>query len=257
MAVDRKISRDDSTKQFLILLLIIFGIFLLLSTTLIRYFNKNNIIFYKTIFLVVAILVIVIGIMLLLTIFAITMLYFNKDIPHIMKVIMKYFMIISQPFVMELGKIIKFNKNSIRRAYTNLNNQIILSEKYEFNGEDILVLSPHCLQKDFCPHKITNDIYNCKRCGKCDVDKLIDLREKYGINFSLVTGGTLARKVIVELRPKAIVAIACERDLLSGLMDVSKIPILAIINERPQGPCINTQVDIRRVEKAILHFIKE
>ncbi|AKL95536.1 hypothetical protein CACET_c20890 [Clostridium aceticum] len=67
----------------------------------------------------------------------------------------------------------------------------------------------------------------------------------------------MARKTIVDLRPKAVIAIACERDLFSGLMDVKKIPILAIINKRPQGPCINTQVDIKEVEEAIAHFIKE
>jgi len=115
-----------------------------------------------------------------------------------------------------LGKLLKYDKNSIRRAFTELNNKLIFSNEYKLEGKNILILTPHCIQKSFCPHKITTDIKNCKRCGKCNVDNLIGLEEKYGVNFRVMTGGTLARKTIKDLRPKAIVAIACERDLISG-----------------------------------------
>lgn len=257
MEVDKKTLKDNPTKKFILILVIMLGMVLVVSGILFRFSLKGNIVLYQLIFFVSILLLMVIGVSLLLTIFAITMLWYNKNIPFIIKKIMEKFMNISQPLVIELGRLLRYNKNTISRAYTNLNNQLVLNEKYKFRGEEILVLTPHCIQKSFCPHKITNDIYNCKRCGRCDVDNLIALKEKYGFHFRLVTGGTLARKVIVELRPKAIIAIACERDLLSGLMDVKKIPILAIVNYRPEGPCINTQVDIIEVEKAVLHFIKE
>jgi len=40
-------------------------------------------------------------------------------------------------------------------------------------------------------------------------------------------------------------------------MDIKKLPILAVINKRPEGPCVNTHVNLDEVEKAINHFIKE
>ncbi|WP_236904942.1 DUF116 domain-containing protein [Clostridium formicaceticum] len=202
-------------------------------------------------------LLLIVGVSIGLTIFAMMMLWYDKRIPSIVKTVMENFISFSYPFIIGLGKVLKYDKNMIRKAYTDLNNRLIFNGVYDFKGEEILILTPHCIQKSSCPHKITNDIYNCKRCGGCDVDQLILLKERYKTHFHLVTGGTLARKTIVEIRPKAVIAIACERDLFSGLMDVKKIPILAIINKRPQGPCINTQVDIEEVEKAILHFIKE
>jgi len=257
MTDDRMASKDNSTKKFLVLLTIILTIVLSGLGILLRFSLKRNIAVYQIILFIGILLLLSMGMLILLTILAIIMLGHNKDIPLIMKGIMKMVMSISQPMVMELGRLLKYNKNSIRRAYTNLNNQLVLKEKYNLMGEDILVLTPHCLQKSSCPHKITNDIYNCKRCGLCDVDNLMMLKEKYGFHFRLVTGGTLARKVIIDLRPKAVIAIACERDLLSGLMDVKRIPILAITNQRPEGPCINTRVNITDVEKAVLHFIKE
>lgn len=161
------------------------------------------------------------------------------------------------PVMVYAGRLLDFDKNAIRRAYTLLNNRIIKDKEYALKGEEILILTPHCLQKSICPHKITNDVENCKRCGLCNIHQLMKLKDQYNIQFRVVTGGTLARKLILEAKPKAIIAIACERDLVSGLQDVKKIPVLAVINQRPEGPCVNTLVDVREVETAIKHFIRE
>ena len=159
------------------------------------------------------------------------------------------------PLVISIGKLLSVNKNEIRRIFVHLNNSYIYSQKYSLNGEDIMLLSPHCIQKSFCNFKVTYDVSNCKRCGKCSVDRFLTLREKYGVKVFIATGGTLARKIIVENRPKAVVAIACERDLTSGIQEVVKIPVLGVYNERPSGPCFNTEVNIENVENAIKFFM--
>ena len=61
--------------------------------------------------------------------------------------------------------------------------------------------------------------------------------------------------MVKELRPRAIIAVACERDLTSGIQDVFPLPVIGVLNERPYGPCFNTRVDIRKVEAAILDFL--
>jgi hypothetical protein len=66
----------------------------------------------------------------------------------------------------------------------------------------------------------------------------------------------LARRIIVDNRPEAIVAVACELDLTSGIQDSYPIPVIGILNERPNGPCINTKVDIQKVRDAILDFLE-
>ena len=71
----------------------------------------------------------------------------------------------------------------------------------------------------------------------------------------VVTGGTLARMKVKEARPKAIVAIACERDLASGMADVFPIPVIGVLNERPNGPCCNTTVDSERVRAVVEQLI--
>lgn len=56
---------------------------------------------------------------------------------------------------------------------------------------------------------------------------------------------------VKEAKPKAIIAIACERDLASGMADVFPIPVIGVLNERPNGPCCNTTVDINKVRDAV------
>jgi hypothetical protein len=68
----------------------------------------------------------------------------------------------------------------------------------------------------------------------------------------IATGGSLARRVINDIKPDAIIAVACENDLSSGIADTYPLPVLGISNERPHGPCVNTRVDIAKIEDAII-----
>ncbi|MDO7786191.1 DUF116 domain-containing protein [Desulforamulus aquiferis] len=159
------------------------------------------------------------------------------------------------PFAIVLGRIFKIDADKIKNSFIEVNNELVRANQKPLKPNQILLLAPHCLQDNGCPHKVTNDINNCKRCGKCHVAELLNLRDHYGINVGVATGGTLARKYVKECRPKGIVAIACERDLSSGIQDCSPIPVLGVLNERPFGPCFNTRVTTPRVAKAIEFFL--
>lgn len=159
------------------------------------------------------------------------------------------------PVVMGLGKLFKIDVDKIRNSYIEVNNQLVLALRMRLRPEQILLLAPHCLQRTDCPHKITVDINNCRRCGGCKVNDLLSIRDTHGVRVGIATGGTLARKLVKEYRPRAIVAIACERDLTSGVQDSNPIPVLGVTNLRPHGPCQNTSIYIPRVEEAINHFL--
>ena len=160
------------------------------------------------------------------------------------------------PVALYLGKFLGVDKETIKRSYIAVNNQLVKNQRVRLDSKEVMILAPHCLQWSECPYKITKDINNCKRCGKCVIDELHSLSQKYDINFVVATGGTLARKFVKELKPKAVVAIACERDLCSGIQD-TPLPVLGVLNIRPQGPCLNTCVKIDLVEEAINFFLKE
>ncbi|WP_052356484.1 DUF116 domain-containing protein [[Clostridium] dakarense] len=176
--------------------------------------------------------------------------------PHFMKI---NFNIVSLlfPVITLIGNSIGVSKNELRKVFVKLNNNYIYSNKYNLKSEEILILIPHCIQKSSCKLKVTTKIENCAECGLCNVGDLVKLKEKTNVNIFVATGGTLARKIIIENKPKAVIAVACERDLTSGVQDVKGIPVLGVFNKRPNGPCVDTTIDINEVEKAINFFINK
>ena len=158
------------------------------------------------------------------------------------------------PIILGISSIFGISKNEIRKIYIKLNNAYIYSNKYEFKVEELLILLPHCVQRNICSVKVTSNIKNCKKCGKCDIEDLVKIQENKNIKVVVATGGTLARKIIIENKPKAVIAVACERDLTSGIQDIKKIPVLGIFNKRPNGPCIDTKIETEEIEKAIEFF---
>ena len=158
------------------------------------------------------------------------------------------------PFALTLGKVFRINSDMIMDSFVEVNNQLIRSYQFEVPAERILILLPHCLQKSTCNARITKDPENCRRCGECNISELLKICEETGVKLTVVTGGTLARKVIKDHHPKAIIAVACQRDLSSGILDVRPLPVLGVRNERPYGPCRDTKVDLEKVKEAISFF---
>ena len=156
------------------------------------------------------------------------------------------------PIAIMMGKVFGFDRRKIECSFVAVSNQIIHHQHIKVRPEELLVVTPHCLQLASCPHKITRDpMANCKRCGQCDIGALVTLAEEMGFHFFVVTGGTLARQTVKKIRPKAVLAIACERDLTSGIQDVYPLPAVGVMNIRPNGPCYNTHVDINMVRSEI------
>ncbi|MEQ8236173.1 MAG: DUF116 domain-containing protein [Syntrophomonadaceae bacterium] len=160
------------------------------------------------------------------------------------------------PIALGTGRLVGISKEKILRSYIEVNNNLVKSKKLLLEGRQVLILLPHCLQDSDCPHKITMDINNCQQCGKCSIAEIIALGEKYNTVIKVATGGTLARKFIEESRPRGVVAVACERDLSMGIHDASALPVMGVLNCRPNGPCINTDVDLAKIEEAILTICK-
>ena len=81
------------------------------------------------------------------------------------------------------------------------------------------------------------------------------MSEHYGIHLAIATGGTIARRIVVQRRPKLILAVACERDLASGIQDTYPLPVFGILNFRPNGPCLDTNLPLDVLEEAIRRFM--
>jgi hypothetical protein len=160
------------------------------------------------------------------------------------------------PLMILMGKVVGIPKDKVQQSFVELNNHLIRSNRHRVRPDKLLILLPHCIQNFDCQIKITGNIRNCKGCGKCEIKDLIELSDQYHLKIAVATGGTLARRIVLENRPDAIVAVACELDLTAGIQDTYPIPVIGILNERPNGPCINTKADLEKVRRAILDFVE-
>lgn len=159
------------------------------------------------------------------------------------------------PGIISIGRLVGIDRDTLQQSFIALNNQLVKAKKLRVPPDRALILLPHCIQLFDCDIKITGDVGRCIQCGKCDISKLSEAAQKWGIDIAVATGGTLARKIIVERRPKFILAVACERDLTSGIRDSYPLPVIGVLNHRPHGPCFNTHIVMDEVERVLKEFI--
>ena len=199
------------------------------------------------IFALFPIISIILTLLLTLSIKGITPIFFEKS---------SYFLInMLFPISLKIGKLFGITKRKLESSFIAISNVLFSRHNFKVEGKDLLVITPHCLQLASCPHKITRDPNNCKRCGGCNIGDLMKLSDEMGFTFFVATGGTLARQIIKEKRPKVVLAIACERDLMSGIQDVYPLPAVGVLNIRPNGPCYNTKVDLDEVRSILKNII--
>ncbi|MFO7659877.1 MAG: DUF116 domain-containing protein [Candidatus Cloacimonadaceae bacterium] len=155
------------------------------------------------------------------------------------------------PLGRALSWIFRIRKESYQTSFLSFQNRMFLSHAVFSEQSRLLLLLPHCLQFHDCKIRITRDISDCAECGKCDICNLKQLGTGNDLQVGIANGGTLARKIVHDARPDIIIAVACHRDLTDGVRESWKYPVYAILNERPNGPCFDTRVDVGLVENII------
>jgi hypothetical protein len=104
---------------------------------------------------------------------------------------------------------------------------------------ELLVLIPRCLSKQA-------------------LDGVLEIAGRYEVPVFVATRGQLARRVIRERRPRAVVAVACERDMMTGLRDVAaKLPVLGLTMQLPNGPCRDAAIDLEQMEKWVQGLVTQ
>ena len=100
------------------------------------------------------------------------------------------------PLAIRIGKFFDVEKERVERSFIEVSNHLIQTKCIKVKPDKLLILTPHCIQQEACQYKVTHDVANCRKCGACQVGDLLDISQKYGVHVAIVTGGTLARKVI-------------------------------------------------------------
>lgn len=148
----------------------------------------------------------------------------------------------------------------LRRTLIRCNNRCTRLRRVRVPPGALLVLVAHCLQRSDCDRNLKNPEGSrggCARCGRCSIDALLRLGERTGVRVQVVGGGRQALAAVRAPAVKAVVALACERELVQGILCAFPKPVLAVYNTRPAGECHDTQVSLRAVEDAVAGFLPD
>lgn len=125
----------------------------------------------------------------------------------------------------------------VENAAVKVYNAMALVRGRKVGTGELLLLIPRCLSRE-------------------TLDGVLGIAGKYGVPVFVATRGQLARRVIRERRPRAVVAVACERDMVSGLHDVAgKVPVLGLTMTLPAGPCKDAGLDLGRLEEWVRAYV--
>lgn len=134
---------------------------------------------------------------------------------------------------MWLGGKLGISRDRVGNSFIKVHNLMVKSHARELSADTLLILLPRCLEKE------------ARR-------QVVERANGRAVQIVTAAGGEEARKAISRFKPSLIIAIACERDLISGIKDVAeKIPVLAIPNKRPEGPCKNTHLQLDALDDAL------
>jgi hypothetical protein len=144
----------------------------------------------------------------------------------------------------------------INKTLIALNNLAVRLRRTRCQPHELLVLFSRCLQRSACDRKLGEDAASCARCGQCLVCRFLDLRDKYGVPTFLATGGRQAAARARDPAVRAIVAVACDKELRAGLRASLPKAVLARTIAWPCGPCKDTTIPMDEVEEAIRWFLR-
>ncbi len=96
-------------------------------------------------------------------------------------------------------------------------NETFRQQVLALDRHDICLFLPHCLRSRNCPAASDDEGVKCEKCGQCLINTFISTAEEYGIRVFCVPGGSLLEKLVVKYRPKAIIGVACKKEIMLGL----------------------------------------
>lgn len=141
---------------------------------------------------------------------------------------------------------------NVDRLYVELKNSMHRDRFSRHSPESKAVFLPQCLRNNAtCKARLGEMGWECVKCSghkDCKVFAIKERAQERGYRVFIVPGGSLVFKIIKELKPKAVLGVACIKELVMAA-DELKIPIQCVLLSR--DGCVNTDVDLDEVFRII------
>ena len=137
-----------------------------------------------------------------------------------------------------VGEVFGVQRDWTDNAAVGVYNRLAWAREWRVRANELLILIPRCL-------------------SKTALEGVMDIAKRYDVATFVATRGAYARQAIRERRPKAVVAVACERDMISGLRDVAgRLPVLGLNMQLPNGPCKDASLDLVKMEEFVKKYLR-
>jgi len=137
-----------------------------------------------------------------------------------------------------VGEMFGVQRDWTDNAAVAVYNRLAWARDWRVRANEMLILIPRCL-------------------SRAALDGVMDIAKRYDVATFVATRGAYARQAIRERRPKAVVAVACERDMIIGLRDVAgRLPVLGLTMQLPNGPCKDASLDLVKMEEFVRKYLR-
>ena len=152
-----------------------------------------------------------------------------------------------------LANFVGIDDGRIDEMYVDLSNKIDASQFERVPASDVMVFLPHCLRNEKCPAPQDEDGYHCKECGKCKIADAMRICRKMGSKVFILPGGSMLPRLLSKHKPKAVVGVACFRELSMAVCLVTKlkIPLQAVFLSK--DGCKDTDFDVYELKQVLEH----
>ena len=143
-------------------------------------------------------------------------------------------------------------ETELLRLYVETKNRSLIENFASTPYKERVLMLPQCLRAKDCPAELGKYGYECQQCGSCNISKIIQITKDLGYKGTFIMpGGSLAKKILLELKPKASLGVACSKELVLGGFLCEKLGVIGQGITLLRDGCINTIVDVKALKEAL------
>jgi len=152
----------------------------------------------------------------------------------------------------QLATKVGVEEKELFQLYVDTKNRSLVKNFAATPYNERILLLPQCLRAKDCPAELGKYGYECQGCGRCSVEKIKHVTKKLGYKGTyILPGGSIAKKILLELKPKASLGVACFKELVLGIFLCEKLGIIGQGVALIRDGCINTLVDWKALNETL------
>ena len=152
----------------------------------------------------------------------------------------------------QLANKVGVDEKELFELYVQTKNRVQLEKFASTPYNERILLLPRCMRATHCPAEIGKNGFEGMQCGKCAATEITNATRRLGYKGAfMLLGGSLAKSIIAKMKPKAVIGVACAKELVMGICLCERFGVLVQGVELLKDGCINTIVDMKTLNNTL------